>query len=195
MERMITTPLSEEAVRSLRAGDRVYLTGTLATLRDAAHRKALALHRAGQPLPLDLSRVAVYHCGPLVRGDGEWRVVAAGPTTSSRMEDATPELISALGVRMIVGKGGMGAATAAACQRHGCLYAVYTGGAAVLAARAVRRVAHVYWREELGEPEALWVLEVERFGPLTVDIDAVGGNLTADVQRAAVDRAAGWNPE
>ncbi|MGC8970233.1 MAG: FumA C-terminus/TtdB family hydratase beta subunit, partial [Conexivisphaera sp.] len=127
--------------------------------------------------------LAVYHCGPVVERVGEgWRVVAAGPTTSARMESVEPEFIERTGVRLIIGKGGLGRGTAAAAQRFGAAYAVFTGGAGVLAAESIKRVLGVHWLEELGMAEAMWELEVEEFGPLAVTIDSHGRNFYAEME-------------
>ncbi len=169
-------PVSEEDVRKLKIGDFIYLTGTVVTARDAAHRRALELLRKGEKLPIDLSGLALYHLGPVVRKvDDRWEVVAAGPTTSARMEVYEAEFIERTGVRVIIGKGGMGSKTAEACKKFGAVYAIFTGGAAALAAKSIKRVLDVHWLD-LGIPEAMWVLEVEEFGPLMVAIDANGEN-------------------
>ncbi len=186
----LETPLSEEDVRGLRAGDIVYLSGLVFTARDSAHRKILGVLRSGGRLPFDPRGLAVYHAGPVARRrDGGWEIVAAGPTTSARMESVEPEFIRLTGVRMIIGKGGMGRGTAEACKRYGAVYAVFTGGAAVLAAEAIERVEAVYWLEELGVPEAVWLLRVRDFGPLTVVIDSTGFNLYERVLEEARERA------
>ncbi|ABM80030.1 FumA C-terminus/TtdB family hydratase beta subunit [Hyperthermus butylicus] len=185
----LRTPLSEEDVRKLRVGDIVYLSGLIFTARDAAHRKILELLNRNEKLPFEPRGLAVYHVGPVVRKrNGEWEVVAAGPTTSTRMEPVEHEFIAKTGVRMVIGKGGMGPRTAEACRRYGAVYAVFTGGAAVLAAQAIKRVVDVYWLEELGIPEAVWLFEVEDFGPLTVVIDATGKNLYDEVMENARKR-------
>jgi fumarate hydratase subunit beta len=176
------TPISEEEVRKLRINDTIYITGTLVTARDAAHRRALEFHAKEKKLPIILEGLALFHCGPIARKeDGGWRVVAAGPTTSSRMELFEGEFIKNFRVRVVVGKGGMGKKTADAMKRYGAVYAALTGGAAVLAAKAVKQVKSVEW-SDLGMPEAMWVLEVEDFGPLTVAIDAHGNNLFENIQ-------------
>ena len=125
----------------------------------------------------------MFHCGPIMtKNEGEeWQVVAAGPTTSARMEIFQDEFIKVYRPAIIIGKGGMGARTSKACQEYGCVYGAFTGGAALLAAKGIKKVAGVYWLEELGMPECLWVYEVEDFGPMIVTIDTHGGNLTADV--------------
>jgi fumarate hydratase subunit beta len=176
------TPISEEEVRKLRINDTIYITGTLVTARDSAHRRALEFHKEGKKLPINFEGLAIFHCGPIVkREDNRWRVVAAGPTTSSRMDLFEDEFIKNFRVRVIVGKGGMGKKTANAMKRYGAVYGAFTGGAAVLAAKAIKRAKSVEW-SDLGMPEAMWVLEVEDFGPLTVAIDTHGNNLFQDIQ-------------
>ncbi len=186
----LRTPLSEEDVRKLRVGDIVYLSGIVVSARDAAHKKVLELLEKGEKLPIDLRGLAVYHVGPVARRrpDGSWEVIAAGPTTSARMESVEAEFIEKTGVRMVIGKGGMGKRTAEACKRFGAVYAVFTGGAAVLAAQAIKRVVDVYWLDELGMAEAMWVFEVEEFGPLVVTIDPEGRNLYDEVLGRARQR-------
>jgi len=184
MEYRLKTPVPEDEIRRLKAGDLIYVSGTIVTARDEAHLKALELHERGEALPVDLRGVGIFHCGPIMRKvDGEWRVVAAGPTTSARMEIFEDRFIEAFRPAVIIGKGGMGEQTAKACAEHGCVYGAFTGGAALLAARGIKRVRDVFWLEELGMPECLWVYEVEDFGPMIVTIDTYGSNLTEDVKR------------
>jgi len=178
----LSTPISEETVRKLQVNDIVYLSGTIVTARDAAHRRALQLHNEGKQLPINLDGLVVFHCGPLIKQENKgWRVVAAGPTTSSRMEPFEDEFIKHFRIRMIVGKGGMGKKTVDAMKKYGAVYGAFTGGAAVLAAKAIKSVKGVEW-SDLGMPEAMWILEVEEFGPLTVAIDAHGNNLFEIIQ-------------
>jgi len=189
-EYRLKTPISEEDVRKLHVGDTIYISGTMVTARDSAHKRALEFFRRGEPLPVNLEGGVVYHCGPLaMKEDDEWRVVAAGPTTSARMEMFEADFIKAYGVRVVVGKGGMGQKTTDAMKEYGAVYAAFTGGAAVLAAQAIKRVVGVEWLD-LGVPEALWIFEVEDFGPLTVAIDAHGNNLLEDVRKKALERKA-----
>ncbi len=184
MEYRLKTPVPEDEIRRLKAGDLIYVSGTIVTARDEAHLKALELHERGEALPVDLRGVGIFHCGPIMRRvDGEWRVVAAGPTTSARMEIFEDRFIEAFRPAVIIGKGGMGERTAKAGAEHGCVYGAFTGGAALLAARGIKRVRDVFWLEELGMPECLWVYEVEDFGPMIVTIDTHGSNLTEDVKR------------
>jgi fumarate hydratase subunit beta len=181
----LRTPLSEETVRKLGVNDTVYLSGTIVTVRDAAHRRALDFHKEGKQLPVNLEGLAVFHCGPLVKKeDDNWRVVAAGPTTSARMDLFEGEFIKNFKVRIVVGKGGMGKKTVDAMKKYGAVYGAFTGGAGVLAAKAIKQVKDVEW-SDLGMPEAMWILEVEDFGPLTVAIDAHGNNLFETIQTKA----------
>jgi tartrate/fumarate subfamily iron-sulfur-dependent hydro-lyase beta chain len=183
------TPISEADVRKLKVNDVLYVSGTIATARDEAHKKALELYHEGKKLPLDLEGLAVFHCGPIVKKEGEkWIVVAAGPTTSTRMDQFEDEFIKAFKVRVVIGKGGMGKRTTDAMQKYGAVYGAFTGGAGVLAAKAVKSVKTVEWLQELGMPEAFWVFEVEEFGPLTVAIDSHGNNIYEDVKKKAEEQ-------
>ena len=191
MEYHLKTPVpAEEEIRNLRAGDLIYVTGTVITARDEAHLKALELNEKGEAPPVDFKGNGVFHCGPIMQKDdsGEWRVVAAGPTTSARMEIFQDEFIKVYRPSVIIGKGGMGKRTAEACQEYGCVYGAFTGGAALLAAQGIKNVRDVFWLEELGMPECLWVYDVEDFGPMIVTIDTHGGNLTADVGAKVFER-------
>lgn len=179
----LKTPISEEDVRKLGLGDVVYISGILVTARDSAHERALELAKEGKidEIPVNFEGLALYHCGPVVKKiDGEWKVIAGGPTTSARMESMEGDFIRTFKVRAIIGKGGMGRNTAEAAKEVGAFYGAFTGGAAALAAQAIKRVREVHWLD-LGTPEALWVFEVEKFGPLVVAIDAKGNNLYENV--------------
>jgi tartrate/fumarate subfamily iron-sulfur-dependent hydro-lyase beta chain len=189
MEFHLKTPILDEEVRKLKMGDLVYITGTVITARDEAHLKALELHEKGEDPPVDFEGVGVFHCGPIMKKmDDEWTVVAAGPTTSARMEIFQDKFIEAFRPSIIIGKGGMGDRTAKACQEYGCVYGAFTGGAALLAARGIKRVRDVFWLEDLGMPECLWVYDVEDFGPMIVTIDTHGNNMTKDVKEQVTTR-------
>jgi len=175
------TPVSEEDIRKLRVGDIIYVSGTVVTARDEAHKRALEYYEEGKKLPVDFKGIALYHCGPIVKKvNDEWIAVAAGPTTSTRMDLFEAEFIEKFRVRIIIGKGGMGERTTEACKKYGAVYCAFVGGAAVLAANAIKRIKGVEWLD-LGMPEALWIFEVENFGPLTVTIDSHGNNLHREV--------------
>jgi len=179
----LKTPISEEDVRKLKVNDVIYITGTMFTARDSAHKRALEYYKQGKKMPINPQGLAVFHCGPIVKRENDkWTIVAAGPTTSTRMDLFEDEFIKNYKVRVVIGKGGMGQKTTDAMKKYGAVYGAFTGGAAVLAARAVKSVKTVEWFD-LGMPEALWILEVEDFGPLTVAIDSYGNNLFEDVRK------------
>jgi len=188
MEFRLKTPLSGNDVYKLKAGDVIYLTGRLITARDLAHKRIRQYLRENRKLPFNLNGLALFHCGPVVKKvDDEWTVVAAGPTTSMRMEPFEHEVIEKLGVRLIIGKGGMGEKTREAMMKHGAAYGVFTGGAAVLAAKHIKRVLDVKWMD-LGTPEAVWTFEVEDFGPLIIAMDSHGESLFEKNLRRAEER-------
>lgn len=179
------TPISEEDVRRLKMNDTIHITGTLFTARDQAHKRMLEFLKGGKKLPIETQGLALFHCGPIVKKEHEqWRIIAAGPTTSTRMEPYEAEVIRALGIRVVIGKGGMGHETTEAMKSFGAVYGAFTGGAAVLAAKSIKTVKRVEWLD-LGVPEALWVLEVESFGPLIVAIDSHGNNLYSKIMEQA----------
>lgn len=167
----LTTPLGDE-VLSLRAGDRVTLSGTIYTARDEAHLRMLE-----EGIPFDPKGAVIYHCGPVVQDN---RIVVAGPTTSARMNALTGFVLDA-GVRALIGKGGMSGEVAQELRGR-AVYLAFTGGCAALAA-ARMRLAGVYF-EDLGMAEAVWVIEVDEL-PLTVGIDAHGGDLFEAVRTKA----------
>jgi fumarate hydratase class I len=176
----LKTPISEETIRSLKVGDAVSISGTLYTGRDVVHKY---LHEGGElPKEIQLNEGILYHCGPVVLKDpdGQWRVTAAGPTTSIREEPYQAQVIRDVGLRGVIGKGGMGDKTLAACKEFGCVYLHAVGGAAQVLAECVKRVKNVYFLEEFGSPEAIWELEVEAF-PAVVTMDAHGNSLHREV--------------
>lgn len=180
-EYILTTPIKEEDVRKLNLGDIIYITGTIYTARDQAHRRILDYVGKNQSIPVDLNGAVVFHVGPIMREEsGKWIVISAGPTTSTRMNSTTPDLLENFKVRVIIGKGGMSNEVAQALKKHGAVFTHFTGGAGVLAAKNVREVEGVEWYD-LGMPEALWKLKVEKFGPLIVTIDAKGNSMYKDI--------------
>ena len=180
----LTPPFTEENIRALKVGDPVEISGTLFTGRDALHKY---LHEGG-PLPPEvrLRDGLLYHCGPVVMKtpEGQWRVTASGPTTSIREEPYQADIIERFGLRGVIGKGGMGEKTLAACQKHGCVYLHAVGGAAQVLAECVRAVRHVYFLEKFGAPEAIWEFEVEKF-PAFVTMDANGHSLHQEIFAAS----------
>jgi L(+)-tartrate dehydratase beta subunit len=174
-KRILTTPIKDEDIADLNIGDVVYLTGHIVTCRDVAHRRLIELKRE---LPVDIRGGAIFHAGPIVRkkDDGRFEMVSIGPTTSMRMEKFEREFIAQTGVKLIVGKGGMGPETEAGCREHKAVHAIFPGGCAVLAATQVEEIENAEW-QDLGMPETLWVNRVREFGPLIISIDTKGRNL------------------
>lgn len=174
MKKILTTPIKTEDLIDLRIGDVVYLTGTLVTCRDTGHKRRVLSNVKPK---VDLQGGAVFHAGPIVKKTNDkWEMVSVGPTTSMRMEKYEKEFIEATGVKLIIGKGGMGEKTTKACIDNKVVHTVFPGGAAVVAASEVEEIADVEWLD-LGMPEAFWVLKVKEFGPLIVSIDTKGNNL------------------
>ncbi len=198
----IQLPLSDDVVRSLKVGDPVALSGVMVTGRDTVHKwmidtfikktrppqgDDLEVYAAIQPL---LHGSVIYHCGPVVAGldTKHYRFVAAGPTTSIREEPYQGDVMRHFKIQGVIGKGGMGKKTLAACQEVPGMYLHAIGGAASLIAQTVTRVLGVY-KYDFGVPEAMWVIEVQDF-PAVVTMDAHGGSLHAEVEqksRAALD--------
>ena len=174
----LTSPLSEETVRGLALGDIVYINGPVVTGRDDVHIRALEYLDEGKEVPECLKGAVLYHCGPIMRKkeDGRYAVVAAGPTTSARMNSLEPRFIREFGIRAVIGKGGMSRETAEAMKETGCVYLAATGGAAVSLAEGLSTVVGYEW-EDLGMPETMWRFETNRLGPLVVAIDAEGNSL------------------
>ena len=180
---MLRTPISESDVRDLQLGEEVRLSGTAFTARDEAHLRALEMAHKGEDLPFKLEEMMVFHCGPIMEKQGEgWRLVAAGPTTSARMNDMEPEFIRRFRPRAIIGKGGMSRPTAEAMKEIGCVYLAFTGGAAVVAAKGITSVKGVHWYD-LGMPEAVWEMEMNGFGPVIVAMDANGNSIYDQVAK------------
>jgi L(+)-tartrate dehydratase beta subunit len=177
----LRTPLTEAAVRDLRAGDQVRISGTVWGLRDAT---LINWHDAGNEFPADLSGAVLLHTQPNVkRVDGRWTPVCIGTTTSARMDRFTRPLLEQLGVRAILGKGGLSADSAAAMAEHGCVYLAVVGGAASVQTLQIDEIEEVHWEHLM--PECLWKLRVSDLGPMTVAIDTHGRNVHEEVLAAA----------
>lgn len=182
-EIVLTPPISDEQIRSLRVGDVVVINGRMHTGRDALH-KYLMSHDS----PVNLDGEVIYHCGPVMMKDkaGEWHVKAAGPTTSIREEPYQGDIIKKFGLRAVIGKGGMGAKTLAALGEHGAVYLNAIGGAAQYYAKTIKKVTGVDLME-FGIPEAMWHFDVEGFAAI-VTMDAHGNSLHADVERSSLEK-------
>jgi len=182
----LTTPLTEEVVRELRAGDEVTITGIVWGLRDAT---LIHWHDKGNEFPADLSNGVLLHTQPNVKRVGErWEPTCVGTTTSQRMDRFTRPLLERLGVRAILGKGGMSGESAAAMAEHGCVYLAVVGGAAAVETLQIEEIEAVYWEHLM--PECLWRFRVRQLAPLFVAIDTHGKNLHEEVQARARENVA-----
>ena len=181
-KKRLTTPLREEDVRSLEVGDVVYLSGSMLTCRDMGHLRLKELCSQGAALPKDFHGAVLFHAGPVALKDeaGDWYVDIVGPTTSIRME-AYADFVGGLGVRALIGKGGMAEDTERACAQYGYVYFQAAPGCAAKLAEGIRKVNDVNWIE-LGIPEAMWDLEADCFGPLVVGIDTKGNSIYRNIR-------------
>ena len=189
----LTIPIPDDAIRALKVGDPVSLSGVMLTGRDAVHKWMIEtfIRQTRQPAGDDdevyeavkpmLAGGAIYHCGPVVAGldTGDYKFVAAGPTTSTREEPYQGDVMHHFNLKAVIGKGGMGPKTLQACQDVPGVYLHAIGGAASLIAQSVKQVIGVH-KMEFGVPEAIWVLEVEGF-PAVVTMDAHGESLHAEI--------------
>jgi fumarate hydratase class I len=190
----LTLPAPDEVIRALKVGDTVSVSGVMYTARDAAHKYMVENFCKGTPPPAgelalyeilkhDLKGGALYHCGPVVRHvHGRWKFVSAGPTTSAREEVYEDHVIAHFDVKLIIGKGGMGPRTLAACQEHAAVYLHAIGGAGSLIAESVEEVVAVYKKDEFGAPEAFWKIRVKDF-PAVVTMDSHGNSLHAVIEQ------------
>ncbi len=189
----LTVPISDEAISALHVGDQVEISGVIFTARDAAHKYMVEqfVKTGGNPpaseralyelLKAKLNGGVIYHCGPVVaKEDGVWRFVAAGPTTSIREEVYQDLVIEHFNVKAVIGKGGMGPRTLAACQKFKAVYLHAVGGAGTLIAERVVEVEDVHKLKEFGVPEAFWQIRVDGF-PAVVTMDSHGKSIHADV--------------
>jgi len=184
----INLPAAEDEIRALNIGDEVGISGVMITARDAAHK--YLVEQDAPEVKEYLRNGMIYHCGPIVKQvDGQWQFVAAGPTTSKREEPYEADVIARYGVRGVIGKGGMGEKTLAACREHGAVYLHAIGGLAVILARSVKRVREVHKLDEFGAPEAMWVIEIDNF-PAVVTMDSHGKSIHAEVFEKSAKLAA-----
>jgi len=175
----IQLPVSAEKIRELKAGDEVAITGVMITGRDTAHK--YLVETAGEDVKELLKDSMIYHCGPVVKKEGEkYSFVAAGPTTSIREEPYEADVIEKYEVRGVIGKGGMGASTLEACGKFGSVYLSAVGGLATILARSVVEVIDVHKLDEWGAPEAMWVIRVVDF-PAVVTMDSHGKSIHDDI--------------
>lgn len=176
-------PFKKEDIKKLKVGDMVLISGKMYTGRDAVHHR---IHNGTKP-PVDLKNQIIYHCGPvIVEKNGEYKVTAAGPTTSIREEPYQWEVMRDYGIVGVIGKGGMGPKTLQGCKDYGCVYFHAIGGAAQVLAEKIKSIDNVYWKD-LGSPEAIWEMTVEDF-PVVVTMDSHGNSLHAKVDQESSDK-------
>ena len=189
----LETPIKISNIKKLHVGDFSFISGVIYTARDKAHVKirqnrthllsnleGACIYHSRTHLLSNLEGACIYHSGPIIiQTNKKYRVVAAGPTTSARMNEYVPNVIK-LGVRVIIGKGGL-SDQAVEVMKGRCIYLAFTGGCGALAQRAIVDVLQIYY-PELGETEAVWKLKVKNFGPLIVAIDSYGRSLYKDVE-------------
>ncbi len=184
----LTLPLSASDVLALKAGDVVTLSGLIVTGRDRIHKYLFEKRPPKEAIPFELSGSVLYHCGPVITGAGDvYSAVAAGPTTSMRVEMYEAQIIREYQFRGIMGKGGMGEATRRALKENGCVYLHTVGGAAVYLADRIRKVRGVWKLEEFGQAEAMWLFEVEGF-PAIVTMDCHGNDIHRQVEEESLRR-------
>ena len=182
--RAVRCPFSEADVRAMKLGEVVALSGPVVSGRDEVHIRALKYLDEGKPVPNCLKGAVLFHCGPIMRrlDGGSWSPIAAGPTTSARMNSLEPRFIREFGIRAIIGKCGMSQEVVDAMREVGCVYLAATGGAAVSLAEQLSNASGVEW-EDLGMAEAMWKFEASNLGPLVVAIDAGGNSLYEEVRK------------
>jgi fumarate hydratase subunit beta len=188
--RRLRLPVDLETVRSLRAGEMVFLSGDIIlTAGLPTHKRIEEYLDTGMELPLDLRGQTLFHLGSYSRdtADGGMEVLYINPTTSTRFNSYMPRFIRDLGLRLVGGKGGLDVASAAAMKETGCAYLSFAGGASPLLSDAVKAVVSVHWPDLIAHFR-LVKLRVEDLGPLTVGIDAHGNSLYDDLQQQAADR-------
>ncbi|TAL22861.1 MAG: fumarate hydrolyase [Nitrospirae bacterium] len=184
--KIINLPLTKKDVLKLKVGDVVAINGLIVTGRDRVHKFLFNEKPLRKNIPFALDGAVMYHCGPIVKkADGEYKVMAAGPTTSMRVEMYEPKVISGYGLRGIMGKGGMGERTLKAMKANGCVYFHAIGGAAAYLAERITKVAGVWKLEEFGMTEAMWLLEVKNF-PAIVTMDAHGKSLHKEIEKVSL---------
>lgn len=196
----LVTPIEEGDILKLHAGEAVQISGIATTARDTAHKYMVEtlidgkrpLSAEDQHIYDELSRIlrggVIYHCGPIVRSrEGRWSFVSSGPTTSIREEIYQDRVIAAFGVRVVIGKGGMGRRTREACRKYNAVYVHAIGGAGVYNAASVAEVLGVMKKEEFGLLEAFWKIRLDHFTGI-VTMDAHGNSLHEDLETTVTRR-------
>lgn len=184
----LSSPLTKDEVLSLKVGDMVTLNGMIVTGRDKAHR--FLFHEKPHPkdIPFELEGGVIYHCGPIIKKINDaYKLIAAGPTTSKRVEMYEADIIKNYGIRGIIGKGGMGERTLNAMKACGCVYLHTVSGAAAYLADRVKNVIGGWKTEQFGEIDAMWLFEVGDF-PAVVTMNAHGNSLHKEIERVSLEK-------
>lgn len=177
----VRTPLTNSDVERLKVGDVVYISGLIYTSRDMGHLRIAEYLEEKKELPVDFKGSVIFHAGPVaVKDDEDWKLSVIGPTTSIRMEPYA-DMVGKIGTKVIIGKGGMADNSLACFNKYKQVYLQAPPGCAVKLGSCVKNIKAVHWLD-MGMPEALWVLEVERFGPLIVSMDSRNSSLHADLK-------------
>ena len=178
----LNVPDDNKRIADVRAGDVLYVTGDIAVARDQAHKKLL------QTFLPEIVGLPIFHCGPIARKVGEeWKIVAGGPTTSTRMDTLTPPILEKYGTKVVIGKGGLGEVGKKGLATSGAVYCEFTGGASALAVSKIVRVKKRLL-EELGPTELVWIWDVKEFGPLLVTQDHQGNDIKKTVTNQATQK-------
>jgi tartrate/fumarate subfamily iron-sulfur-dependent hydro-lyase beta chain len=178
----LNVPHENSKISEVRTGDALYVTGDIAIARDQAHKKLLEIFTP------ELVGLPIFHCGPIARKVGEeWKIVAGGPTTSTRMDALTPPILEKYQTKIIIGKGGLGEIGKTGLAKFGAVYSEFTGGASALAVSKIVRVKKRL-HEDLGPTELVWIWEVKDFGPLLVTQDHQGNDLKKAVTTEAASK-------
>jgi tartrate/fumarate subfamily iron-sulfur-dependent hydro-lyase beta chain len=185
---VLQTPLQKEDVAKLKIGEIVYINGVIFTMRDLAHLRLLQKLAKNEEPPENFFGAVIFHAGPVAKKqDSNWVTSVIGPTTSMRMEPFSETILGKLGVKCLVGKGGMGKKTQEALIKYCGVYLLSPPGCAVIQAKSLQKILRVHWLD-LGMPEALWVIQAENWGPLTVAMDAYGNNIFEEVKNRALNK-------
>ena len=177
MKHELNLPVMEKDVEKLKIGDIVYLDGVLITARDQVHKRIMDYIKEGKELPdtfKELKGSAIYHCGPIIKeSGGKYQVISGGPTTSQRMDALENQVVQALGVKFVIGKGGMKNLDTTGNK---VVYLSYAGGCGAIINKKIEEIVNVEWKD-LGTCEAVWFIKVKEFGPLIVSQDTSGNSL------------------
>lgn len=186
--KLLKTPLSKSNVINLNVGDMVLVSGMIVTGRDKIHKFLVHERPDKKDIPFELEGGIIYHCGPIIKKMNDaYKIIAAGPTTSMRVEMYESDVIKTYGIRGIIGKGGMGEKTLNTLKEYGCVYLHAISGAAAYLADRIKNVRDGWKIDEFGAPEAMWLLEVEDF-PAIVTMDAHGNSLHKDIEASSLEK-------